>query len=207
MAYITLLDRDFHFFHDLPCRLSMSELDFDTPCSETTFNAEHPYRTPNFRFQSEGTVCTAFKKLMNQSGAADALDLTSLDTLLISTRKLMCRKRSMRSTLIYAVIHSHAIIYSEQTESMQSRSIAEPLSRSLNNWYQLWKNQWDKRDVSDRIEDGVLKAAHDYWLAARLRLESQESVSRRVCLHSCSKLLEDFKADRVHRLNHQPSSD
>jgi hypothetical protein len=88
MAFITLLDRDFHFFHNLPCRLSMSELEFDTPCSESTFNAEHPYRTPKFRFQSEGTVSIAFKKLVNQSGAADALDLTSLSTLLISSRKL-----------------------------------------------------------------------------------------------------------------------
>jgi hypothetical protein len=93
MAYITLLDRDFHFFHNLPCRLSMSELEFDTPCSETTFNAEHPYRTPEFHFQSEGTVFIAFKKLMNQSGAADALDLTSLDLLLISSRKLVYRTK------------------------------------------------------------------------------------------------------------------
>jgi hypothetical protein len=92
MAYITLMDRDFHFFHNLPCRLSMSELEFDTPCSEPTFSAEHPYRTPEFRFQSEGTVCRAFKKLIDQSGATDASDLTSLDTLLISTRKLMAVK-------------------------------------------------------------------------------------------------------------------
>jgi hypothetical protein len=207
MVFITLLDRDFHFFHNLPCRLSMSELEFDTPCSESTFTAEHPYRTPEFRFQSEGTVSSAFKKLMNQSGAAGALDLTSLDTLLISSRKLFCREGFMESVLMPAVIHSHVVIHLEHTDSIQPRPISKPLSRGLNNWYQLWEKQWDERDVSDRIEDGLLKAAHDYWLTARLRLGSQESMSRKVCPHSCSKLLEDFKADTVHRLDHQPSSD
>jgi len=204
MAFITLMDRDFHFFHNLPCRLSISELEFDTSCPETTFNANHPYRTLEFRFKSEGTVSSAFSKLMNQSGPWDDLNLTSLDTLLISICKFIRREESMKSILMPAVIHSHVVVYLEHAGDIQSRSISKPLSRGLNNWYQLWKDQWNKRDVSDRIEHGLLKISHDYWFVTRLRLESRESITRKLSLHSCSKLLEDFKADMMHRLEHRP---
>ena len=204
MAFITLMDRDFRFFHNLPCRLSVSELEFDTSCPESSFNAQHPYRTLEFRFQSEGTVSSAFSKLMTQSGPLDDLNLTSLDTLLISSRKLICREESMGSMLMPAVIHSHVVVYLEQTGDIQPRSISKPLSRGLNNWYQLWKNQWDKRDVSDRIEHGFLRVSHDYWFVTRLGIESQEYTTRKLSLHSCSKLLEDFKADTMHRLEHRP---
>jgi hypothetical protein len=185
----------------------MSELEFDTPCSESVFNAEHPYGSPRFRFQSEDTVSSAYKKLMHQSEAADALDLMSLNTLLTSSCKLFRREGYTESILMPAVIHSHLVIYLEHIESIKPRPISEPLSRGLNNWYQLWKKQWNERDVSDRIEDGLLKAAHDYWLAARLILESQDSISRKVYVHSCSELLKDLKANPLHTLDTQPTND
>jgi len=85
MAYITLMDRDFHFFHNLPCRLSTSELGFDTPCPEAMFDAEHPYRTENFRFESNGTVLCASQNLMKNPGTMTDPRLRSLDMMLLSS--------------------------------------------------------------------------------------------------------------------------
>jgi len=90
MAYITLMDRDFHFFHNMPCRMSISELKFDTQCPEPLFNAEHPYRCTEFRFQSDMTILDAFRALFEEPGAATDVELTSLDLILLGSSKL-CR--------------------------------------------------------------------------------------------------------------------
>lgn len=98
MAYITLMDNDFHLFHNLPRHLSMSELNFDTPCAEAIFNAEHPYRDRNFRFQGDGTVLQALQNLLKKPKSTVELNLTSLDMLLFIGGEFPYRIRVPRNT-------------------------------------------------------------------------------------------------------------
>ncbi|THY07268.1 hypothetical protein D6D01_09795 [Aureobasidium pullulans] len=179
MAYITLMDRNFHFFHNLPCRLSTSELGFDTPCPEAIFNAEHPYRAKDFRFQSDATVLCAYQIIRNNPGTMTDLKLTSLDTMLLGS-----------------VLHSQIAIHLERLDSTQSVVLPESLSNGVKLWYQVWKDKWRKRDVSDRIETGNLEVSHDYWLAIWLKLGRPDSVLTKVCIGSCSKLLDNLKTNR-----------
>ncbi|TIA06652.1 hypothetical protein D6C80_10203 [Aureobasidium pullulans] len=179
MAYITLMDRDFHFFHNLPCRLSTSELGFDTPCPEAMFDAEHPYRIKNFRFESNGTVLCASQNLMKNPGTMTDPRLRSLDMMLLSS-----------------VLNSQIVIYLERVNTTQPVVLPESLSNGVKMWYQVWKDKWENRDVSDRIETGNLEVSHDYWLAIQLKLGRPDSVLTKVCIDSCSKLLDDLKTNR-----------
>lgn len=99
---------------------------------------------------------------------------------------------SRYTILTFAVLNSQIVIYLERVDTTQPVVLPESLSNGVKMWYQVWKEKWENRDVSDRIETGNLEVSHDYWLAIRLKLGRPDSVLTKVCIDSCSKLLDEL---------------
>ena len=69
MTTLTLLDCAFSFFANFPCRLTISEMQFDLPCEEIYYASPHPFSEQSFIFSRRTTLNEAFYSLFPQKSS------------------------------------------------------------------------------------------------------------------------------------------
>lgn len=70
MSIMTLLDCAFCFFANYPCRIALSEMQYDLPCDEEIFACPHPFSEPGFHPSRHLTTLEAFQSLFGRGKSA-----------------------------------------------------------------------------------------------------------------------------------------
>ena len=98
------------------------------------------------------------------------------------------------------MLHAQIVVRLEVFGNVQASDSTQSLFNGVNAYHRLWKGNWRKRDISDRIETGLLEVSHDYWLTTLLMLRRSELVPTRVCIDSCTELLQNLKVNHSNSL-------
>ncbi|KAI9050618.1 hypothetical protein LZ554_005777 [Drepanopeziza brunnea f. sp. 'monogermtubi'] len=171
---MTLFDCAFCFFVNFPCRISVSEMEFDLPCEESFFTSKHPFSEPGFTFSRNITTIAAFQSLfkpseISQGPSRNPYNLNPHDMFILIH-------------MLYVSAHTQIIHFPPSI----SRSEGDPdtstpasgitaIKTALSSWRLLWVAIRANIPNNSWASLGFFRNGYNYWLVTQLIISHKGS--------------------------------
>ncbi|KAJ5040593.1 uncharacterized protein L3040_006245 [Drepanopeziza brunnea f. sp. 'multigermtubi'] len=179
---MTLFDCAFCFFVNFPCRISVSEMEFDLPCEESFFASHHPFSEPGFTFSRNITTVDAFQSLfkpsqISQGPSRNPYNLNPADMFILIH-------------MLYVSAHTQIIHFptsiSRSEGDPDTSTPAGPLAQAsesgisaiktaLSNWRLLWIAIRASIPNDAWAALGFFRNGYNYWLVTQLIISHKGS--------------------------------
>ncbi|RDW92378.1 hypothetical protein BP5796_01772 [Coleophoma crateriformis] len=173
---MTSLDCAFSFFSNFPCRLTLSELQCDLVCDQTTFASSHPFSEPGSRLSRRLTLIEAFQALF---GRKSSLQKTEADQVELNVMDLF-----ILIHLLYVYTQVQIMLFASSPVPKPPPDDAKPFDTSLAHiktallrWRNMWTHLRNRTPVRIWNTLGFFNNAYNYWLVTQLLINNKSSAS------------------------------
>ncbi|KAL3426633.1 transcription factor [Phlyctema vagabunda] len=179
---MVLIDCAFSFFVNFPCRIALSEMQFDLPCDEATFASTHPFLEKDFSASRHVTILEAFQSLFDkkttlssQQALSESVRLTVLDMFILI--HLLYIYAQVQITLFSSSLPRIHVLesVSETAKSSFDLNISH-IKTALLRWRTLWTATRSRIPIHEWSSLGFYKNAYNYWLVTQLLINNKQSV-------------------------------
>ncbi|KAJ5764743.1 hypothetical protein N7520_004302 [Penicillium odoratum] len=183
MAMVSLLDSAFFFYQNFPCRLTPSEMEFELPCEESVFQAEHPFAAPNFQASRDITAFEAFQGLFDDdrgSPNTTNMHLTTLDMFILI--HLLYVFINMQISSWGAFVHQSP--YNQNLQGRERNSskrrtskdlVLDSIRKALTRWHEHWFTLCGKIPKDEWDSFGFYKNGYNFWLVSQLLITRNDA--------------------------------
>ncbi|KAL3460587.1 hypothetical protein BJX64DRAFT_262575 [Aspergillus heterothallicus] len=206
MNSISLLDCAFSFYQNYPCRLSHTELQWDFPCEESIFAAEHPFAEPGFQVSRGLTLGEAFSSLFEESSGTGSQPPSVPNTI----TNLAVVDMFVLIHVLYAFINTHMTCLAPlvrtprtpkhstnphitntrrqstipttttptttTTTTQPDSPTLLPIRLALTRWRDHWLTLRNTISPHEWASMGFYKNGYNFWLVSQLLITKKESV-------------------------------
>ncbi|KAJ5752203.1 hypothetical protein N7520_009120 [Penicillium odoratum] len=183
MAIVSLLDSAFFFYQNYPCRLTPSEMEFELPCEESVFQAEHPFAAPRFQASRDITAFEAFQGLFDEDrGSPDNsnMHLTTLDMFILI--HLLYVFINMQMSSWDPFLHQSPCNQNSQgrksnsSRKRTSKDLAlDSIRKALTRWHDRWFTLCDQIPKDEWDSFGFYKNGYNFWLVSQLLITRNDA--------------------------------
>lgn len=196
MTIMTLLDCAFSFFANIPCRLSISEMNYDLPCDDDIFSSPHPFAERSAALSRNITTMEAFQSLFkptppNQGQKGNPLDLNPMDMFVLIHRRFLPTPGSQVLTPAvlyvsahYQITHFPGSVGRSPSSSGTSTPAGQPaqadsnmlaIKNALSRWRSLWSTIRSNIPSNSWASLGFYRNGYNYWLVTQLIITAKGS--------------------------------